>query len=694
MKKTYIVILAAILVISTSTIIYLGVTNNTKNEPKQESKTNTSDESNNLKDVEDETKPDETNLPDENTNINEEKTNNTNYNNANNSSTKNTNSSSNNQEVKEPIVNIKYKKPNIEFTNNGNSKLMEQMVVKFNITGNYDPKTLEYNFSNQNGYLPNTNWKKYSNEIKISNITDKVFVWIKVVGLDGKTYYNCSNSFNMVDKYINPVINYTVNGDYKLLDKVNTKLLIEGHYDNTSIYYAIADTNNENLIDSQATKWISYEGQIELKDLNGLKYVWTKVVGLDGKTYYNCSNSFNMIDKYETPEIEFTNNGSEKLLEKATTKLTITGHYDISSIQYMVSNKRDESVLNEENINWISYEEEIELKGLNGYQYIWIKVVGLDGKTYYNCSNRFYMTKQYRVPQIVFSTNGTTTLSENAITSIMLNGDVDFSSVEYMISDTNNEEILENEGNNWIKYNRYVKLQELNGLKYVWAKVVGLDGKIYYNCSKSFNMTERYVKPEITFDPVSNSQNLGFLQVKLNITGDYNEDSIKYVISENGENAPTEGWIRYNLESTINLSIPKSQYIWVKVMGLDGEEVKVVSQEYIIKYIKLDGGMDIYLETEDYGKLCEIVMTNNTLNNQVLKAIDNISINNITYNISFEKDIFAGEYKSLQTYSATEKIFRSDIVDEDVIGDVIYIKFKITTYLGEQIELFTEIPNK
>jgi len=386
--------------------------------------------------------------------------------------------------------------PKISFAKNGDISKKELNSTKVNITGDFIETSIRYIVSEQNLVVPNIysfGWNKYvsNTDITLANLQGKQYIWILVLGTDGKIYTSCSNYFEMLTIYTNPIISFVKNGDSVENILNSTKLTITGDYTTNSVKYMI-DTQNTVSPDLNLVTWNTYTAgsDISLVGLQGKQYIWTSVQGKDGITYTSCSNYFEMLVSYTVPVISFVKNGDsvENILN--STKLTITGDYTTNSVKYMIDTQNTVSPdLNLVTWNTYTAGSDISLAGLQGKQYIWTSVQGKDGITYTSCSNYFEMLVSYTEPVISFTKNGDSV--ENILNSTKLNVTDHYTegTVKYMI-DTQNTVAPDL---NLVTWNTYtdgsdISLVELQGKQYIWALVQGRDGVTYTSCSNYFEM--------------------------------------------------------------------------------------------------------------------------------------------------------------------------------------------------------------
>ena len=108
--------------------------------------------------------------------------------------------------------------PKISFAKNGDISKKELNSTKVNITGDFIETSIRYIVSEQNLVVPNIysfGWNKYvsNTDITLANLQGKQYIWILVLGTDGKIYTSCSNYFEMLTIYTNPIISFVKNGD-------------------------------------------------------------------------------------------------------------------------------------------------------------------------------------------------------------------------------------------------------------------------------------------------------------------------------------------------------------------------------------------------------------------------------------------------------------------------------------------------
>jgi hypothetical protein len=386
--------------------------------------------------------------------------------------------------------------PKISFTKNGDISENELNSTKVNITGNFIETSIRYIVSAQNSVAPNiysSGWNKYvaNADITLSNLQGKQYIWILVLGTDGKIYTSCSNYFEMSIKAISPEISFTKNGDIVQNSLNWTKINVTGSYVESSIKY-IVSAQNSVVPNIYLNNWNTYTAgsDITLSNLQGRQYIWAIVLGTDGQIYTSCSNYFEMLVSYTVPVISFTKNGDsvENILN--STKLNITDHYTTNSVKYIIDTQNivapDLSL-----VTWNAYTagSDISLTGLQGKQYIWVVVQGKDGVTYTSCSNYFEMLVSYTVPVISFTKNGDSV--ENILNSTKLNVTDHYiaNTIKYMI-DTQNTVAPDLNLVSWNTYvsNTDISLSNLQGKQYIWVQVQGRDGVTYTSCSNFFEM--------------------------------------------------------------------------------------------------------------------------------------------------------------------------------------------------------------
>jgi hypothetical protein len=472
--------------------------------------------------------------------------------------------------------------PKISFTKNGDISENELNSTKVNITGNFIETSIRYIVSAQNSVAPNiysSGWNKYvaNADITLSNLQGKQYIWILVLGTDGKIYTSCSNYFEMSIKAISPEISFTKNGDIVQNSLNWTKINVTGSYVESSIKY-IVSAQNSVVPNIYLNNWNTYTAgsDITLSNLQGRQYIWAIVLGTDGQIYTSCSNYFEMLASYTVPVISFTKNGDsvENILN--STKLTMAGDYTPGSIKYVIDTQN--TVAPDLSLGtWNAYTagSDISLSNLHGKQYIWVQVQGKDGVTYTSCSNYFEMLVSYTIPVISFTKNGDSV--ENILNSTKLNITDHYAtnSVKYII-DTQN---IVAPNLSLVTWNAYtagsdISLTGLQGKQYIWVVVQGKDGVTYTSCSNYFEMLVSYTVPVISFTKNGDSVENILNSTKLNITDHYTTNSVKYIIDTQNIVAPDLSlvtWNAYTAGSDISLTgLQGKQYIWVVVQGKDG----------------------------------------------------------------------------------------------------------------------------
>jgi len=199
-----------------------------------------------------------------------------------------------------------YTNPIISFVKNGDSVENILNSTKLTITGDYTTNSVKYMIDTQNTVSPDLNlvtWNTYTagSDISLAGLQGKQYIWTSVQGKDGITYTSCSNYFEMLVSYTEPVISFTKNGDSVENILNSTKLNVTDHYTEGTVKYMI-DTQNTVSPDLNLVTWNTYTdgSDISLVELQGKQYIWALVQGRDGVTYTSCSNYFEMLINWPT----------------------------------------------------------------------------------------------------------------------------------------------------------------------------------------------------------------------------------------------------------------------------------------------------------------------------------------------------------------------------------------------------------
>ena len=468
------------------------------------------------------------------------------------------------------VMKSKYEVPTISFTKNGDNNLTLINTTSIVLGGEYYAGTLKYMISNSNT-APSGTWRNVNpgQIITISGVTGKMYVWASVVGKDGLERRACSGMFNMKSKYEEPVVKFSKNGDLDTKIVNTLSATVTGDYNATTLKYMISTSNQ-----SPAGKWVTYTNgsQITISGVTGKVYVWISVTGRDGIVRRTCSEAFEMKASWEKPVITFTKNGDSQLKLTNSTSANITGDY--SSVKYMISI----SGTTPQGI-WNTYAvgSNIPLSGITGKYYVWISVIGKDSKTYTVCSNYFNMKASWDKPVINFTKNGEAALKLTNSTTVNVTGEYDASTLKYMIS-TNGT----TPQGTWTTYTNgsQITISGVTGKYYIWITVIGRDGKTYTSCSSYFNMKASWDKPVITFTKNGDS-NINIVNSTIvNIAGDYETNSVKYMISTSNV-SETGSWLPYTVGSTISINnAVGKRYVWVSVIGMDGNNYTICSNAF------------------------------------------------------------------------------------------------------------------
>ena len=446
-----------------------------------------------------------------------------------------------------------YIAPMVIFSKNGNDNQTLIDSTKIYITGNYYVSSVKYYIDIQNCETPNAyskNWTRYyyGDNIILSGISGKQYIWIKVKGTNGRTYTFCSKAFNIVNpidnpQYIVPEISYSNDGCTQQMVEETTKINVSGDYFEESIKYYVDKQNKVIPISG----WQEYtDAGVDIKNITGTVYVWTQIVGKDGKVYIKCSNGFNMI----ALKISFDKDGDAEQKLENITKVNVANEYN--SIKYYIDTQNG----NIPEVGWQEYTDAgVDIKNITGTVYIWARVEGKDGKIYTACSKGFNMLAL----KISFDKDGDAEQKLENITKINVANE--YNSIKYYI-DTQNENAPEV---GWQEYtDAGVDIKNITGTVYVWAQVEGKDGKIYMACSKGFNMLT--LKISFSDEKQYPDKNVE-VNVKINVANEYN--NIKYYIDTQNENAPEAGWQEY-IDTGVDIkNITGTVYVWAQVEGKD-----------------------------------------------------------------------------------------------------------------------------
>ncbi len=322
-----------------------------------------------------------------------------------------------------------------------------------------------------------------NNEDNQVNNNDNTVVQV----IENNNKNNTNNNIIPVVNYSKPVVNFSKNGDSVLNTIQNITLSINGDYIDNMIFYAV---ENQNTSWPSLISWKKYNDNIKISNVDGKSYIWAIVLGKDGKYYYYCSNSFEMKKSWDTPQITFSKNGDEEENIYNSTQINISGDTVSNSVRYYVDTQNTihpERTLS----NWTTYNNNVELQGINGNNYIWVEVLGKDGNYYYNCSNMFNMAAEWDIPQVTFTRNGDLVENMYNSTEINLSGDYVSSTTRYYL-DIQNTIHPDHLSSNWTSYTGNIELENLSGNIYVWVEVLGKDGIYHYMHSDAFKMIDSY----------------------------------------------------------------------------------------------------------------------------------------------------------------------------------------------------------
>ena len=581
-----------------------------------------------------------------------------------------------------------YIAPMVIFSKNGNDNQTLIDSTKIYITGNYYVSSVKYYIDIQNCETPNAyskNWTRYyyGDNIILSGISGKQYIWIKVKGTNGRTYTFCSKAFNIVNpidnpQYIVPEISYSNDGCTQQMVEETTKINVSGDYFEESIKYYVDKQNKVIPISG----WQEYtDAGVDIKNITGTVYVWTQIVGKDGKVYIKCSNGFNMI----ALKISFDKDGDAEQKLENITKVNVANEYN--SIKYYIDTQNG----NIPEVGWQEYTDAgVNIKNITGTVYVWTQVEGKDGKIYMACSKGFNMLTL----KISFSDEKQYP-DKNVEVNVKINVANEYNNIKYYI-DTQNENAPEA---GWQEYiDTGVDIKNITGTVYVWAQVEGKDEKFYTACTNSFNVVKEFETPNVLFSTNGDSHQSMSNFTKLTVSGDYKSNTTEYCISYSGSDTPQEGWIEYSDNDNIKIcGITGTAYVWVKVIGRDGQPYvqhsngfNMVSQPQIAIVDPCnfkpygDPQPNINPDDDPYpGEGYDIT----------------ISIKISTYNIkdiqySFSMDGSKQDYTKLEDYDPSkgpQTVIIQKRFTNDQIGEAgkATVWFKITDIYGQEIECST-----
>ncbi len=334
------------------------------------------------------------------------------------------------------------------------------------------------------------------------------------------------------------------------------------------------------------------------------------------------------------PQVSFSSNGSNSLTPKFETRLVIRNTQSVSSVYWTVASTNRVNVDSKLHI-WkkCSYDEKFTLEDMQGTKYIWVKVTLNNGVVLGYSTGAINMRKYYDLTP-TFNPNTVSGVSSVSI-SVSFAHREDISSVYYSVQNSAN--VTTNA--NWTAMpgdNKVNISSNTTETKYVWIKVVRVDGKVFYYSSKAYNL-KNYGVPSVVFN--SPSGVLSNRNIEINVSNTADTKKLEYAV--------------------VNSNVTSSQYAsvsnWKTISGnkvVENVANRDGSVKVLVRYTLSNGKVD-YIVSDSYS------MRKYNIEVGLVNAVPSGAVNSYTVDVkalSSENDI-----ENLEYYISTDKYTNQDV---------------------------------